>query len=57
MASLLSLLTSIPVLVAVISLVYWLNRKFAEMNKRFPEVDEKFKGLESTLIQFAILCS
>ncbi len=50
MASLFSLLTSIPVLIAVVSLVYWLNRKFAEMNKRFPEIYEKFEGLESALI-------
>ena len=52
-ASMLSLSVSILVLVAVVSLVYWLNRKFAEMNKRFSEVEGRFEGIESALIQFA----
>jgi hypothetical protein len=41
-----TLSTLIPVLTAIALLVYWLGRKFAEINEEFELIDKRFAEID-----------
>jgi hypothetical protein len=41
--------TLIPTLISIISLAYWLGKKFETIDKRFELINEKFKDVENKI--------